>query len=169
MKAGKGWRQQRSAPGLQVKSCSVEGCAFIGCSVQNLRTAPQWWLQLISSWSCLKTSRVLQIQSSWHGSKAVFCYKLKGTGLTNTSFRKIHPSSMFLLSFVSPEDKCQSGPSWRTWLAAFLLDACWPFSWGCLESQNQHHTAWMNTLKFLRSCTFNSGILSNICSSLSLW
>lgn len=116
------------APGLQVKSCSVEGCPVVDCSMQKLGSIAHWRLQLINSWSCLKTIRILQIQSSWHRSKTLFSI---------VNWRELDSRTLFLeksiplphfSSLFSFEDKCRLGRSWRIWLAAFLWDIHCHFS-----------------------------------------
>lgn len=130
-----------------MKSCSVEGCPLVGCSVQKLRSILHWRLQLINSWSCLKTSRILQIQSSWHGSKTMFSIVNWRELDSWTLFLEKSiplPHSSFLLSAFF-EDKCsQLGPRWRILAHSLSFGYTLPFSWGCLESQGQHHTAWMH-------------------------
>lgn len=122
MNAGKGWRHWKTAPDSQVKSCLTEDCPLV-CA--QCRSSGQCCIDSCRSsrvGPCLKTSRILQIQS-WQGSKMMFPI---------VNWRELDSWLLFLeksiplpcLSFPLSaffEDKC-SQPSAEGFCFAFSLD-----------------------------------------------
>lgn len=143
MNAGKGWRHWKTAPDLQVKSCLTEDCPLMcvqcrssgHCCIDSCRSS--------RGGPCLKTSRILQIQSCWQESKMMFpIVNWRELDSWLLFLEKIHPSSMSLLSFVSfLWGQMQLALSWRI-LFCLFLGYTLPFSQGVLESQD-FHIVWM--------------------------
>lgn len=112
MNAGKGWRHWKTAPDWQMKSCLSEDCPLM-CA--QCRSSGQCCIDSCRSprvGPCLKTNRILQIQSCWQGSKMMFpivnCRELHSLPFLEKSIPL--PCLSFLLS-VFFEDKCsQASP-----------------------------------------------------------
>lgn len=115
------------------------------CAVQQLRSVLHWQLQVIRSWSLSKDQQDFANSELLARKQDDVSYcKLKGIALMITIFRKIHPSSTSLLSFVSfLWGQMQSGLSWRI-LSCIFLGYTLPFSQGLLKSQYKYHIVWMN-------------------------
>lgn len=106
------------------------GLSLDPCSVQKIKAVLHWQLQVIKSWSLSKDQQDFANSELLARKQDDFsCCKLKGIGLMITIFRKIHPSSLSLLSFVSfLWGQMQSGLSWRILSCSLFLGYTLPFS-----------------------------------------
>lgn len=121
MNAGKGWRNWKITPDSQVKTedCPLmcAQCRSSGqCCIDNYRAA--------RAGPCLKTCRILQIQSCWQGSKMVFPivnWRELDSRLLFLEKSIPLPCLSFLLS-VFFEDKCSQASAEGFCPAAFPSD-----------------------------------------------
>lgn len=128
-----------------MKGCLTEDCPLIRAQCRRLRQCCIDSCRSSRVGPCLKTSRILQIQSCWQGSKMIFPV---------VNWRELDSWLLFLeksiplqcLSFLLSaffEDKCSQASAEGFCLAAFSLDTHCHFLSG-LESQDKYQIVWMH-------------------------